>query len=102
MKRGQLLAASTLALALGIATVAYGPAGWVTPLLFLSFAICVLVGWLIIFEHRAFNLAPWHLLLLGPLKATATIKPSGRLQALWLSVAYLTGLFLGIAWVVYA
>lgn len=99
MKRGLFLSTLAAALFAGVGTVIFAPSSFVTPLLILSFILCILLSWLVIFQNRAFNLDPWHLLLLGPLKASATIKVTGRLQALWLSAAYLAGIFLGIAWV---
>ncbi|HEY6096192.1 MAG TPA: hypothetical protein VIU93_14685 [Gallionellaceae bacterium] len=102
MNDGLFLTALVAALLSGVVTVTFGPASWVAPLLFLSFALCILLAWLVVFENRAFNSEPWHLLLLGPLKASATIKSSWRLHALWLFVAFLVGGFLGIAWVAHA
>jgi hypothetical protein len=99
MKRGLFLSTLAAALFAGVGTVTFAPSGLVTSLLILSFVLCILLSWLVVIENRAFTLEPWHLLFLGPLKATATIKVSGRLQALWITVTYLAGIFLGIAWV---
>jgi hypothetical protein len=99
MKRRIFLSTLAVALFAGVGTVTFAPSSFVTPLLVISFVLCMLLCWLVIFESRAYTLEPWHFLLLSPLKATATIKVTGRLQALWLSVAYLAGIFIGIAWV---
>ena len=99
MKRRRFLLTLAVALFAGVGTVIFAPSSFITPLLVLSFILCILLCWLAVFESRAYTLEPWHFLLLGPLKATATIRVTGRLQALWLSVAYLAGIFLGIAWV---
>ena len=103
MKRSHFLTTLAALLIAGVSTVALAPLGWVVPVLFLSFTLCILLCWLVIFQSRPFNLtAGWHLVFFGPFKLTATIKTSGRLLALWVAVAYLAGLFLGIAWVSHA
>jgi len=99
MKKRLFLSELAAAFFAGVGTVIFAPSSFVTPLLVLSFVLCILLCWLVVFESRAYTLEPWHFLLLGPLKATATIRVTGGLLALWLLVAYLAGLFLGIAWV---
>ena len=102
MKKNYFLVSLAATFVVGACTGLFGPAEWIGSLYVLRMVLLVLLGWLIVIENRAVSRNVWHILLMGPIKSSVIVHPSGRMQGFVLTVVYIVGISVGILWVVNA